>query len=99
MLTWSDGRIMRSHPPRVGPWRRRYPAAVDDHPANVDDPATVDHEAATVDHEATIVDHGAAAGNNDPATVAVDEAAPVASDLATDEAATGGRSRGRLSAA
>ena len=76
---------MRSHPPRVGPGRRRFPAAI------ADDPATVaDHEAATgEDTQAT---------GDDPAT-GDDEAAPIASDHATDEAATGGRSRGRSSAA
>ena len=83
---------MRSHPPRVGPGRRRFPAAI------ADDPATVaDHEAATVDHEAATGDDDQATGN-DPAT-GDDEAAPIASDHATDEAATGGRSRGRSSAA
>jgi len=81
---------MRGHPPRVAPGRRRYPAAVADGPATVADPATVDHESATgEDTQAT---------GNDPPT-GDDEAAPIASDHATDEAATGGRSRGRSSAA
>ena len=83
---------MRSHPPRVVPGPRRYPVA------DTDDPATVaDHEAVNVADDEAVTGDDLLAGD-DPATVA-DDAAPVASDHATDEAATGGRSRGRSSAA
>jgi len=82
MLSWSDERIMRSHPPRGGPGRHRYAPAVADDPASGDD-----DEAATGDHQAAnVADHQAANVADQPATV-------------DDEAATGGRSRGRSSAA
>lgn len=93
---------MHSHPPRVGPGRRRYPAAVADAPAtgDNDEDATGDDDPTTGDNDpTTVADHEDATGDDDPTTVADHEAAPVASDLATDEAATGGRSRGRSSAA